>query len=129
MRNLGTLSGDFASLALGINDKGQAVGSSFNSDFVFRAFLWENGRMTDLNLLVRTRRCICSWRHRSNANGEIVGFGQNRNGEVHGYIATRTIAKTAGTALFFLPAESVVPTLPTESARKLLFERLGIRRR
>jgi len=53
IQNLGTLPGDFRSLAKGINDKGQIVGQSCDaSGNNCRAFLWQNGVMTDLNTLV-----------------------------------------------------------------------------
>src|SRR5262249_12071344 len=55
---LGTLPPDDFSLALGINDKGQIVGDSCNADdgdFSCRAFLWQDGTMTELNNLVHGR--------------------------------------------------------------------------
>jgi probable HAF family extracellular repeat protein len=52
IQNLGTLPGDVSSLAKGINDKGQVVGQSCDADGNCRAFLWQNGVMTDLNTLV-----------------------------------------------------------------------------
>lgn len=52
MRDLGTLPGDTRSQALGINDRGQVVGLSHGGTAGYRAFLWENGVMTDLNTLV-----------------------------------------------------------------------------
>ncbi len=49
MTDIGVLPGDSLSEALDINDLGQVVGVSFPST---HAFLYENGRMTDLNSLV-----------------------------------------------------------------------------
>lgn len=49
--DLGTLSGDILSEATGINNLGQIVGVSIGANGS-RAFLWENGKMTDLNTLV-----------------------------------------------------------------------------
>jgi probable HAF family extracellular repeat protein len=51
MQDLGTLPGDTFSEALGINEKGQIVGESFGPSSA-RAFVWENGTMTDLNTLI-----------------------------------------------------------------------------
>jgi probable HAF family extracellular repeat protein len=51
MQDLGTLPGDTLSEALGINDAGQIVGESFNASSA-RAFIYENGKMTDLNTLI-----------------------------------------------------------------------------
>jgi len=53
IRSLGTLPGDALSQALGINDQRQVVGISCTAGFAgCRAFLWQNGVMTDLNELV-----------------------------------------------------------------------------
>ena len=52
MTDLGTLPGDYSSFGSGINDKGQVVGSSCDQRGTCRAFLWQNGTMTDLNLLI-----------------------------------------------------------------------------
>lgn len=52
IENLGTLPGDTNSQALGVNDRGQVVGQSCGADGC-RAFLWQDGVMTDLNTLVR----------------------------------------------------------------------------
>jgi probable HAF family extracellular repeat protein len=50
IRDLGTLAGDNTSQALGINERRQVVGVSCGS--TCRAFVWENGVMTDMNELV-----------------------------------------------------------------------------
>jgi probable HAF family extracellular repeat protein len=53
MRDLGTLSGDAISEALGINESGQVVGVSYGAGFSHpRAFLWQDGAMMDLNSLI-----------------------------------------------------------------------------
>jgi probable HAF family extracellular repeat protein len=52
IQNLGTLPGDVTSQALGINESRQVVGQSCDVDDNCRAFLWQNGVMTDLNDLV-----------------------------------------------------------------------------
>ena len=44
--------GDFAAIATGINDQGQVVGSTWNSDFNWsHAFIYQDDVMTDLNTL------------------------------------------------------------------------------
>lgn len=53
MQDLGTLPGDVYSEALGINDSGVIVGVSYGAGFsTSRAFIYENGTMTDLNSLI-----------------------------------------------------------------------------
>ncbi len=51
MQALGFLPGDVHSEAYGINEKRQVVGLSCDADGNCRAFIWENGVMTDLNAL------------------------------------------------------------------------------
>ena len=48
--DLGTLGEDVSSMAFGINDHGQVVGRSINSDGVYRATLWGSGTVVDLGL-------------------------------------------------------------------------------
>jgi probable HAF family extracellular repeat protein len=50
--NLHTLPGDALAEATGINDRGQVIGTSFAASGASRAFLWQNGRIYDLNTLV-----------------------------------------------------------------------------
>ncbi|MEU4536209.1 DUF3466 family protein [Streptosporangium sp. NPDC023825] len=54
MRALGTLPGGTRSYGYDINEPGQVVGISYVSDNPYgqRAFLWQNGQMTDLNTVV-----------------------------------------------------------------------------
>jgi probable HAF family extracellular repeat protein len=51
MKSLGKISGDLRSEALGINEKGQVVGLSRGGPFLFRAVLWQNNKLTDMNSL------------------------------------------------------------------------------
>jgi probable HAF family extracellular repeat protein len=55
MQDLGTLPGDGDSAGLGMNDRGEVVGASINGSGASgspRAFLWQNGGMTDLNAFI-----------------------------------------------------------------------------
>ena len=52
MQDLGTLPGDAISEALGVNTQNQIVGVSYGAGFTNpRAFIYQNGRMIDLNTL------------------------------------------------------------------------------
>jgi probable HAF family extracellular repeat protein len=89
MQDLGTLSGDVASLSISINDDGSVVGASLDANFNPRAFLWEKGLMTDLNTLIAGDSPLylltgCS----INSRGEITGLGLTSTGEIHTYLAT-----------------------------------------
>ena len=51
--NLHTLPGDQIAEATGVNDFGRIVGTSFDANGNPRVFLWEHGRIYDLNTLVQ----------------------------------------------------------------------------
>lgn len=52
MTDLGTQDGDPCSVAIGVNSKDQVVGGSSDCSNFLHAFLWEDGRMIDLNSFV-----------------------------------------------------------------------------
>jgi probable HAF family extracellular repeat protein len=52
MQDLGTLPGDSSSYANSINNLGQIVGQSCDLNNHCHAFLWQKGKMTDLNTLI-----------------------------------------------------------------------------
>lgn len=87
MQNLGTLGGSISD-AYDINDAGQVVGQSLTASQGYRAFLWENDQMKDLNTLIpadsgwvlREARAI-------NKRGQIVGYGTH-NGQPRGFLLT-----------------------------------------
>src|SRR3984957_20452450 len=88
MQDLGTLSGDVASVSISINDGGSVVGASLDANFNPRAFLWEKGVMTDLNARIAGDSPLslitgCS----INSRGEITGLGLTSTGEIHTYLA------------------------------------------
>ena len=122
MQDLGTLSGDVASLSISINDAGSIVGASLDASFNPRAFLWENGVMTDLNTLVAGNSPLylltgCS----INSRGEITGLGLTSTGETHTYLATPTqrVATSESTS------QGVVSRrILSDDARKLLRQQL-----
>jgi len=95
MQDLGTLPGDFSSAAFGINDKSQVVGQSCDQNGNCRAFLWENGAMTDLNTLV----CHGSSLYLTEASdindgGAIAGSAYDQNtGDVPAFLAVPSQGK------------------------------------
>jgi probable HAF family extracellular repeat protein len=90
MKGLGTLTGDLASFALGINDEGQVVGLSISPDFsTFRAFLWQNRSMIDVNTLVTSNpaKLYLLSAVSINSRKEITGLAVDGAGAFHGYVA------------------------------------------
>jgi probable HAF family extracellular repeat protein len=90
LKGLGTLNGDLASFALGLNEEGQVVGQSIGPEFsTFRAFLWENGTMTDLNTLVTANpaKLYLLLGVSINSRREITGLAVDGTGAFHGYLA------------------------------------------
>jgi probable HAF family extracellular repeat protein len=90
MRDLGTVGTDLNSAAQGINERGQIVGSSYDTLMQSRAFLSVHGKLTDLNTLVCGDSSLYLLVALGiNTGGEIAGFGvAPSTGEVHGYLAT-----------------------------------------
>jgi probable HAF family extracellular repeat protein len=89
MQDLGTLTGDVNSVAIGINDVGDVVGASLDAMFNLRAYLWKNGTMTDLNTLIPAGSPLSLMTACSiNSSGQIVGFAVDSKGNIHGYLAT-----------------------------------------
>ena len=122
MQDLGTLSGDVASVSISINDAGSVIGASLDADFNPRAFLWEKGVMTDLNTLIAGDSPLylltgCS----INSRGEITGLGLTSTGETHTYLAT----PTHGVATSESTSQGVIsPRILSDDARKVLQQQL-----
>ena len=125
MKDIGTLPGDFASTAISINDPGVIVGTSLDASFNPRAFVWENGSMTDLNAVLSSnpQKLYLLLAYSINASGDIVGLAATANGDLHGFMATPDSAEN------FLPLmeRTASPTALSEDARKTVFRRIGIR--
>jgi probable HAF family extracellular repeat protein len=84
--DLAPLDGDSTSDAHGINSKGQVVGSSENGPSS-RGFLWENGKMFDLNTLVSPgSKLNLYFPTIINDRGEIAGQGQLPNSDIHAFV-------------------------------------------
>jgi probable HAF family extracellular repeat protein len=125
MKDLGTLSGDFASTAIAINDPGVVVGVSLDSNFDERAFVWSGGSMTDLNtvLTANPQKLYLLQANSINADGQIVGLASTSDGNLHGFLAT---PDSAGNAVP-LVERTASPTALSQDARKTLRRRIGIR--
>jgi probable HAF family extracellular repeat protein len=71
--DLNVLDGDAISLAFGINARRQVVGQSIGD--VSRAFLWQDGVLTDLNDVVEDGSPFLIYANDINDHGEIAGQG------------------------------------------------------
>jgi len=89
MRDLGTLPGDFLSFANTLNEAGQVVGQSCDESGNCRAFLWQDGVMTDLNTLIPPQSSLyLTDANDINDHGEIVGYAFDQStGDTPGYLA------------------------------------------
>lgn len=92
IQDLGTISGDVASVGLAINDVGDIGGVSFPADpnASPRAFLRaKGGSMVDLNSLIPSDSALYLFSACSiNARGQIIGLAFDAEGNFHGYLAT-----------------------------------------
>ncbi len=122
MKSLGKFPGDLRSEALGINEKGQVVGLSRGGPHVFRAFLWENNVLTDLNSLTLPGSPFLLLAGDINQSGVIVGQAFHPDTlEAPGFVATPVpAADTASSTV----RETPKGTLP-ENVRKQIERRLG----
>jgi probable HAF family extracellular repeat protein len=118
---------DAYSVANNINDGGDVVGASINVDFSsFRAVLWRNGQMADLNELAPDSPMSLMVAFSINASGEIVGVGQEGD-EIHGFLAIPDSPASAQDVP--LLSTHRAPPVISENGRRLLFRRFGIRKR
>jgi probable HAF family extracellular repeat protein len=89
IKDLKTAEGDPCSVALGMNSRGQVVGSSGDCDLVSnqRAFLWENGAIVDLNSLVPAGSGLpLEVASQINKRGKIEGFGVLESGDPRAFV-------------------------------------------
>lgn len=93
--DLTTLPGDTDSQAAAINNRGQIIGSSEKIIYIpslrgypSRAFLWQNGKISDLNAFLPSRSGWHLERAQGiNDRGQIVGSGTYK-GKPHGFLLT-----------------------------------------
>jgi len=85
MIDLGTLPGGSGTLAYGINNSGQVVGTCFTGDGDFHAFLYSGGAMTDLSSLVALPSGVSlNYAFAINDLGQIAATGSDG----HAYLLT-----------------------------------------
>ena len=89
MKDLGAI-GEEESTAFGINNAGQIVGGPREgSNSTHPAFLYSNGKMTDLNTMIDP---ASGWHLTEakaiNDSGQIVGTGKNKAGQLHAFLLT-----------------------------------------
>ena len=92
MQDLGVLPGDLVGAGLGMNNRGDIVGASVSAPGPAtgnpRAFLWQNGVMSDLNALAPGSPLYLLNAFAINEFEEIVGFGvQTSSGDLHAFLA------------------------------------------
>jgi probable HAF family extracellular repeat protein len=90
MRDLGLLPDDVNSVAGSINSKTQVVGKSDDPSGNSRAFVWQNGAMTDMNTLIPANSPLYLIEALGvNDRGQITGYAVViATGEFHGFLAT-----------------------------------------
>src|SRR3984885_11004077 len=111
VKNLGILPGDGAAFATGINNRGQVVGSTFNSQGWSRGFIWQDNVMTDLNTLT-SKDSNLSIIAASNINerGQISGMAMVMSGPDEGKIHAILLTPVEGR--IDVSMADVAPTRP-----------------
>jgi probable HAF family extracellular repeat protein len=98
LTNLGTLPGDAAAIATGLNSKGQVVGNTWDSNFNWsHGFIWQNGVVTDLNTLFpASSNLYATMANEINERGQISGtVNQSTGRSVADVAPTRPISNFA----------------------------------
>ena len=138
MQDLGLLETDLGNLpggGMGINNNGQVVGMSCvndalcdmsNPEFMSRAYLWQNGKMMDLNsLVVGGAPLYLVFACQINDAGEIVGFGATATGDIHAFEAHLIPSPAPRENVSFDEPRVTGPVALTEAARRVLQRRMS----
>jgi probable HAF family extracellular repeat protein len=130
MQDLNTLTGDAISEALGINEQGQIVGASYAAGFANpRAFIYQDGKMTDLNSLVQSNSPLyLQAAQEINDSGVIVGQGCVPGNCSGTSPSIAFVAIPRGDANDGVSSSAEAPTTPSNvgAAPKQLLQRLGL---
>jgi probable HAF family extracellular repeat protein len=122
MKSLGKLPGDLRSAAFGLNEKGQVVGLDRGGPFGIRAFLWENGKLTDLNSLTLTGSPYLLLAGDVNQSGVIVGEAFHPDTlQAPGYVATPVPARAGASSAMRQTPQGNLP----DNVRQQIERRLG----
>ncbi|HEY9831564.1 MAG TPA: filamentous hemagglutinin N-terminal domain-containing protein, partial [Stenomitos sp.] len=92
--NLGTLPGGSYSIAYSINNSGQVVGYSVNSNGTGRAFLYSGGTITDLGSLPEDNTTFAN---SINNSAQIVGRSTNLQGRDNAFLYSNGTVQNLGT--------------------------------
>jgi probable HAF family extracellular repeat protein len=134
MQDLGALPGSIGSSASGINDSGQVVGGSgfydpITEGYYSRAFLWQNGTITDLtSLLPPDTGWTLSGSNAINNAGQIVGAGQQYDNPDHGYLLSpdSSAVPAPASAVAGTPFNVTVTALDASGSSRLTTLDMGI---
>jgi len=133
LTNLGTVPGDFAAIASGINNRGQIVGSTLDSSFNFdrNAFIYQDGVMTSLSkLFPADSNLYPTMANQINDRGQIVGMATVLSGphmgETHAFLATpvnESLGKSVADVVRVHPKSNL-----SSNVGKQLLQRFGLGR-
>jgi probable HAF family extracellular repeat protein len=125
----GLLPGDVASFATSINNRGQAVGSSFDSKGNWsHGLLWQNGKMIDLNTVFPASSNLYVVNASNiNESGQIAGMAVEMAGShtktiVHAFLATPVDEDQGKSVADVVPTHPEI-TLPAANIGKQLSPR------
>jgi len=136
LTDLGVLPGDFGAVATGINNQGQVVGSDRDSNFNFvRAFIWQDGVMTDLNTLFPANSNLyATMANQINDRGQIAGMATvlsgPHTGETHAFLATpvyASVGKSVADMARTLPKSTLPANVDKQHLPKFVLRRFEIK--
>jgi probable HAF family extracellular repeat protein len=126
--DLGTLPGDVYSEGLGINNERQVVGESCSAGFALcRAFIWQHGKMTDLNQLVASGSSLyLNFANDINDLGQIAGGAtDSSNSTTPAFLAIPLRDDARNSSVMSRPTANP-PEMP-EHLREALVRRFGMK--